>query len=94
MPSYLSISVEQQHSLFRGVLVYFRLNAKMRHDYSAPNYFNDAAAINTTCKLTFTPIVTGTLSLLFFMLTLSVIQFSPQLLPDQLTPPLPLSGSL
>lgn len=72
---------------FRQVLVHFRQKKYAWHD-TVPLILCVAAAI--ACALApFTPIVTGALFLYFcFVLTLSVIDFRTQLLPDKLTLPL------
>ena len=72
---------------FRQVLVHFRQKKYAWHD-TVPLILCVAAAI--ACALApFTPIVTSALFLYFcFVLTLSVIDFRTQLLPDKLTLPL------
>lgn len=71
---------------FRRVLVHFR-QKYAPHD-TVPLILCVAAAI-ACATAPFTPIVTGALFLYFcFVLTLSVIDFRTQLLPDKLTLPL------
>lgn len=72
---------------FRQVLVHFRQKKYVWHD-TLPMALCVVAAI--ACALApFMPIVTGALFLYFcFALTLSVIDFRTQLLPDKLTLPL------
>lgn len=87
MAYHLSPLEDKTALTFRQVLIHFRQKKYAWHD-TVPLILCVAAAI--ACALApFTPIVTGALFLYFcFALTLSVIDFRTQLLPDKLTLPL------
>ena len=87
MAYHLSPLEDKTALTFRQVLVHFWQKKYAWHD-TVPLILCVAAAI--ACALApFTPIVTGALFLYFcFALTLSVIDFRTQLLPDKLTLPL------